>query len=193
MSQPFKVCPQCQTSSIISAALCASCGRIFQTTAPTGNQTQVFSGISPSANPRNHRIPRALVFGCTAPVVCFLVLFVIGAFTQHTPQPGPQAVALADQMKPYETQSIQAFVDRFGAPQSFVHSDLFKVPIDYMIYLCADGRVKVALGDSSKVIVDVRAEGYYPNLPFSGGETTGKPSPSFPGLGNSRSFDKDPR
>lgn len=46
MTQPFKVCPQCQQPAHIHAVLCGTCGRKFQSTAPLVNQTQVFSAGS---------------------------------------------------------------------------------------------------------------------------------------------------
>ncbi len=44
MTQPFKICPQCQQRAEVSAAVCSSCGRKYRTTAPPVDQTQVFSG-----------------------------------------------------------------------------------------------------------------------------------------------------
>ena len=42
MTQPFKICPQCQEAATMSAASCARCGRVYRTTAPPSmQQTQV--------------------------------------------------------------------------------------------------------------------------------------------------------
>ena len=37
MTQPFKICPKCQTSAEMSAAFCLNCGRQYLTTAPQGS------------------------------------------------------------------------------------------------------------------------------------------------------------
>ena len=42
MTQPFKICPQCQEPAAMNAAACARCGRVYRTTAPPPmQQTQV--------------------------------------------------------------------------------------------------------------------------------------------------------
>lgn len=45
--QPYKVCPQCQTPTDLSATVCTNCGRELNTQAPPPNQT-VFTQGGPS-------------------------------------------------------------------------------------------------------------------------------------------------
>jgi len=51
--QPFKVCPQCQQPTVIDAAVCQRCGRVYRSTAPIPQVTQTFTadGRKPSTLP----------------------------------------------------------------------------------------------------------------------------------------------
>ena len=52
MTQPFKICPQCQEAAAMNAASCARCGRVYRTTAPPPmQQTQVVQPPPPQYPP----------------------------------------------------------------------------------------------------------------------------------------------
>ena len=72
MTQPYKVCPQCNIPAALDARTCTHCGRAYRTQfAPPAQQTQVFrpvaAGPLPSsvAAPVAHSVPRAFGFVCT--------------------------------------------------------------------------------------------------------------------------------
>lgn len=95
MTQPFKVCPQCHTPAEMNAISCVHCGRLYQSTSPTVNQTQVFSPgglpnrlsqirtsgvdplvpvgpvLSPMEFIRRHKrwIPAAIIAACTVAIL----------------------------------------------------------------------------------------------------------------------------
>ena len=41
MSQPIKLCPECQTPAVLNAASCEQCGHVYRTHFPTPDQTQM--------------------------------------------------------------------------------------------------------------------------------------------------------
>lgn len=156
MTHPYKVCPQCQTPTNLHTVSCARCGRNFQTQFVPPNQTQVFN-----APPGTRRKPPAAVMWtcCLVPLAFLLFAIISIALQKPVPPPGPETLAFAKEMKPYEFGSATDFLNRFGQPTRASHITIRDVQYDTCWYEQNDGSVFVLIDPSANRVNQISASG----------------------------------
>lgn len=157
MSQPFKVCPQCGRAADMHSYLCAHCGRVYRTTAPMNQQTQVFA---PKPKPfyRRGASPRLMkgmgIFG-----VLVIVAAIATSIGDARLPPGPETMALYQKMKPYEVKNSLTFLSAFGGPDRLAHARLQGNDVSFYTYRCTDGEVSVMNDDTVRLVARVWPQG----------------------------------
>ena len=154
MTQPYKICPQCQHPAAMNASACVSCGRVYRTTAPP---------ICPAYRPpAPGSRTSARVAACIIAVpVGFIAMVMIFAILNpvRVRSPGPVTMELMRRMKPYEFGRTDALIVNFGSPEKVFPLHAFDTDLLVYKYRCPDGIVSVTGGEATRLVVRVDAEG----------------------------------
>ena len=151
MAQPYKICPQCGQVAELHAPQCLRCGHQYRTQfTPPIQQTQAV--VPPPFRPRansgvsvgngTNPVLKGLGF-CGGGCLLFFALMVLGSIAyRNQPPPGPETLALEQQMKTMEMQSADQFLTQFGYPENTTKYSLSGV--DYLVwhYKRKDGSVQ---------------------------------------------------
>lgn len=159
MTQPYKICPQCQEPAAVAATQCARCGRIYRSTSP--QQTQVFAN-PPAQAPAP--APRGLYFGVGVGAGCLLAIgllcfFVWMIFSGARSQGGTQTAQLAAKMQVYIPCRPYEFEGKFGRPDSMSNTNRDGIEFYFWNYRCKDGTVTVTFNSTTQYIERVSTEG----------------------------------
>lgn len=161
MTQPYKICPNCQQPAQINAIGCARCGRPYRTTAPP-QPTQVFAApVSPQpiVGPPPKSYPFALGIGAGCLFAVALLCFGIWlAVSSLRPKGGPETQALAETMRLYVGAYPVSFQAKFGEPDHTSSSTAEGTKLFFWDYRCKDGTVTVTFNSETQKVQRIATE-----------------------------------